>query len=459
MIKEFSGTLTISHLVSPGDRVLVALSGGPDSVALLHLFHAVSERLGLCLFAAHLDHGIRPESAEDAAFVTKKCASLGIPLWMERRNIPEIARMHRQGLEEAGREQRMDFLLGIAQRQRCNVIALGHHRADQAETFLHRLMRGSGLSGLAAMRLRRGPFIRPLLSFSREQILDFLNEKQLDFLEDASNRERHYTRNRIRLDLLPLMREFNPRVEEGIAALCSKIGLEEEYWEEEVTKALDNLRFSESQSEAWLSRSRLLALHPALRARVLRRALGDIRGQLAGICALHLDSVDELLLSGPSQGEVHLPGAWVARRYDRLWLRSTPPDPLEPWSFSIEGPGEWALVDGRLIRVVILEHPLGENENSVEFDYDRISFPLTIRTFSPGDRFNPQGGAGSGKLKKFFIDAKIDRETRQTVPLVVGEEIMWVVGIRRCAGKHANAVSRRVLRMEVLSGRAPERCR
>jgi tRNA(Ile)-lysidine synthase len=459
MFQAFHDSLVKSGLLKSGDRVLVALSGGPDSVALLHLLHAASDCLGIELRAAHLDHALRKESFEDARFVADLCSSLNIPLVVERCDIAAMARRKRQGLEEAGREQRREFLSRVAHRQGCSFIALGHHRGDQAETVLHRLLRGTGLSGLAAMRLRSGPFIRPLLPFSRDQILDFLVQRQLDYREDSSNRERCFTRNRIRLDLMPLLKKFNPRVEERLTTLSRQIALEEDYWQNEVKKALDRVRCGKrppgatedpDNSEIWLDRAALLALHPALQIRVLRHALAEVRGGLAGLSAAHLEAVDQLVRTGPSQGELHLPESWVARRYERLWVRSTPPPEPIATQLTVDGPGEHVLGDGRRLRFLLLESPRGESSQAVEFAVEQVFFPLIVRTFRPGDRFRPDGGGGSGKLKKFFIDWKVDREIRQTVPLVVGREVLWVVGMRRCAGFQAFTTPAGVLRIEIL---------
>ncbi|MEZ4598652.1 MAG: tRNA lysidine(34) synthetase TilS [Syntrophotaleaceae bacterium] len=461
MFQAFHEFLVKQQLLVPGDRVLVALSGGPDSVALLHLLQASAARLGAELRAAHLDHGLRPESIEDARFVADLCLLRSIPLDSERCNVAAVARRNRQGLEEAGRDQRREFLMRVAGREVCSVIALGHHRGDQVETFLHRLLRGTGLSGLAAMRPRSGPFIRPLLPFSRGEILDFLMHQKLDFREDASNRDRCFTRNRIRLDLLPLLQEFNPRVEERLAGLSRRIALEEEFWQEEVEKALQGIRIddkfhslqdgpSQEGAEIRLDRSGLLELHPALRARVLRHTLGIVRGELAGLSAVHLESLEELVRSGPSQGELHLPGAWVARRYEIIRLRCTPPSVFHQEELTIEGPGDWLLTDGRRLRVRMLKAPLGESALAVEFAAEMVSFPLSVRSLRPGDRFRPDNGEGSTKIKKFFIDQKVDRESRTTIPLVIEREILWIGGLRRCAGREVSANSEAVLRIEIL---------
>jgi tRNA(Ile)-lysidine synthase len=435
------------HLVTPGDRVLVALSGGADSVALLHLLHGLAPAFSFSLHAAHLDHGMRPESPRDADFVGKLCAELEISLTVERIDIPALAEGRRMGLEETGREARRDFLRRTAAEQGCRVIALGHHRGDQVETFLHRLIRGTALPGLAVMRPKSGPFIRPLLPFSREQILKYLAGRGLTHIEDASNRDLAFTRNRIRHELIPLLQTFNPRVEEHLARLSGRIALEEDYRQGEEDRLLSALG-RPGIEEVRLDRAGLAALHPALRARVIRRALERVRGDLRGISAVHIEDVGKMVTGGRSQAEIHLPGAWAACRYESLWLRQAPPPTPEPFAFTISGPGEYSLPDGRRLLVELVEEPQGETPAAVEFDASAVDFPLAVRSFRPGDRFRPAGMKGRKKLKDFFIDARIEKESRRRLPLVEAGEILWVAGVRRCSGRRP-AHGKTVLRLAI----------
>ncbi len=419
------------HRLPQGVGVLIALSGGGDSVALLHLLRQIAPRCCLQLRAAHLDHGIRAESARDADFVRQLCGELQVPLTVERLDVPQLARQRGQGLEEAGRELRREFLQRTARQQDCALIALGHHRGDQAETLLMRLVRGSGLTGLAAMRPRNGPFIRPLLTFSRRQIEEYLAAEDHDFVQDASNHDLYYMRNRIRHRVLPELGRLNPKLEESLAALSDRIALEEGFWQQETERALTTLR-TVRDGELWLDRPALLALHPALRARVLRQALQELRGNLRGLGAVHIELLEKLLQGATPQAEAHLPAAWVARRYERLWLRAAPPQPATPFSVEITEPGEVSLPDGRSLQFSIEAAPRGETPLAVEFPAGEVTFPLTVRSFRPGDRFHPQGAPGSRKLKEYFIDAKIEREVRYRVPLVEGRQVLWLAGIARC---------------------------
>ena len=439
--------LVESHLVSPGDRVLAAVSGGADSVALLHLLAELAPVFPFSLYCAHLDHGMREESPRDADFVRRLCAELEIPLIVERAEIPLLAEERRMGLEETAREARRDFLRRTAAEQGCGVIALGHHRDDQVETFLHRLLRGTSLPGLAGMRPKSGPFIRPLLSFSRERIREYLGRKRISHIEDPSNRDPAFTRNRIRHELIPRLPAFNPRVEEHLFRLGGRIALEEDYWRGEEARSLAALRLP-AEGEVRLDRPGLAALHPALRARVIRRALEEARGDLRGIAAVHIEDVEEMVTGGRSQAEIHLPGAWAACRYEDLWLRQAPPPVPEPFEFAVSGPGDYPLPDGRRLRVELAEEPRGEAPASVEFDAAAVPFPLVVRSFRPGDRFRPAGMEGSKKLKDFFIDARIDKEIRRGLPLVTAGEILWVAGMRRCAG-YRPGQGNRVLRLGI----------
>ncbi len=280
------------------------------------------------------------------------------------------------------------------------------------------------------MRPEEGPFIRPLLEVSRRQILAYLESHRLSWLQDPSNSDPAFTRNRLRHDLLPRLQAFNPRIEEHLARLGRRLALEEDFWQVETEKAFAPLARFDGEG-LYLDRPLLLDLHPAMRARVLRRALRQVRGDLRSLAAVHLESLEALLQGERPQADCHLPGAWVGRRYDRLWVRPAPPSEPADSLLSVAGPGIFPLPGGEL-RVTVEPAALGEGPLAVEFDFAGITFPLIVRRPRPGDRFRPAGLGGRKKLKDFFIDAKLDRESRRQVLVVEGEEILWLIGIRRC---------------------------
>jgi len=438
-------------LVSPGGRVLVALSGGADSVALFHVLREISPSFPFSLAAAHLDHGIRPHSGKDAEFVRLLCEKYGIPLTLGYVDVPALARREKIGIEDAGRRARREFLEKTADEEGCSVVALAHHRNDQAETFLHRLMRGSALTGLASMRVRYGIFIRPFLFFGKDRILRYLEERKLSWVEDESNADVLFTRNRIRHELLPILRQFNPKIEEHLCCTASRIAVEENFWEEEIDRHVASLALL-SEREAKLDRKGIYSLHQALRLRFYRRILQKVRGGLEGLSSRHIEAVDGLVTGSRPQGELHLPGVVVFRRYDTLHVSCKPPSVSDDFEIRIDGSGDYPLPEGGVLRVSIEEVCRGEGRLAVEFDASVVPFPLAARSFRTGDRFCPYGMQGTKKVKDLFIDAKIDRESRCRIPIVVAGEILWIAGLRRCAGFTPPVRGGSVLRIEFLDG-------
>jgi len=421
--------------IKPGEIVLAAVSGGVDSVVLLDLLYSVREQYGFQLQVAHLDHRIRPQSGDDACFVQQRCAELGIPCQVEVADVPQLAAQRKLSLETAAREARREFLQRVAEQLGARLIVLGHQRGDQAETFLQRLLRGSGTAGLGGMRPLQGIWWRPLLDCSREQILGYARQHGLTWVEDASNADPDYLRNRLRHQLLPELHGYNPQIEPRLAELCRQLADETDYWQEKISGILPELIVSESDGLR-LSRPGLLGLHPALRARLEREALRRVRGDLQRIESIHLKAIDDLLSAGRSQAQLDLPGCWAARRYDILWLRSAAPEILPGYDLALSVPGELELPCGRVLLAALQEEQLGESARVAEFSWSELPGELRVRSWRPGDRFAPAGMAGHQHLKAYFSNQKVELEERARTPLLTcGDEILWVIGRRR--SRHA----------------------
>ena len=431
LVNNFLQGLQTDGLIRPQERVLIALSGGSDSVALLHLLRAVAPALSLTLVAAHLDHAIRPQSGDDVNFVRSLCAQLQIPFVCERVDVPALAAQKKVGLEEAGRLARQIFLLKEAERLGCTTIALGHHRGDQAETLLLHLGRGCGLHGLAAMRRRRGLFVRPLLPFSKAELLAYLAEIEAKFVIDASNDELNFTRNRIRHQILPLFAALNPRIEVTLGDLATVAAQEDDYWQLEMER-LDALLVKREGDSVRLRVADLLHLHPAQRYRLLHQILIPFaQREKKEVGLRHVAALDHLLASVVPQREVHLPGVRAIRRYDQLFLRLQPLPPVNPWSLEITGPGRYLLPSGGELWIEA-GVTSGEGGNDVvEFDAAAFSFPLTVRTVKAGDRLHLAGMSGHKRLKELMMEQKIPLEQRRRLCVLTKEEILWVVGVRR----------------------------
>ncbi len=432
------------------ERIVVAVSGGVDSVVLLHLLQSLAESLELVLQVAHLDHQIRPESAKDATFVRDLCAQWEIPCHVEGCDVAALAEHNKISLEMAGRQARREFLQRIARDIGADLIALAHHRDDQIETFLQRLLRGSGISGLSGMAVVQGGWWRPLLGKDRQQILQYAEKHQLDWVEDESNQNVVFLRNRLRQEIIPQLREVNPDLTAGLGRLIRQIQQEEDYWAAEIEQRFPTFVIS-SADGLRLARKALVSAHPALRMRVLREALRRVRGDLQRIEAVHLQAIDELLCGSRSQAQCDLPRCWVARRYDSLWIRRDSPVKPEPYDLIVPLNGEVTLPDGRIVRTCAQVENEGESETVVEFALSALTQPLRVRSWHPGDQFEPLAMVGHKRLKRFFSDNRIELEARLTTPLLVsGETILWVVGLRRSRHAIANCGAGPVLRVEWL---------
>ena len=461
LLKKVQNTLLAHSMLQSGDRVLVAVSGGPDSVALCHILHQLRQAYGVELVAVHVHHGLRGREADqDAAFVQNLARQLGLPIVMQRVNVHTWQKEHGGSLQMAARELRYQCLHQIMADEGASKLALGHNADDQAEEILLRIFRGAGQRGLTGMppRTRKG-VIRPLLECHRHEITSYLENRNLAFRQDESNLKPWCQRNLLRLELLPrLMEDFNSNLSATLLRTSNIFREEEGFWDSLLCEWLDRHSVVGEDGGLRLPIGPLLETHPAMQKRLLRRAVEKVKGNLRGFGFHHTEILLQLCRSAAASSRIDLPGKVKAEKnYSWLTIRlhhHTPQD----FYYKIVGPGSYPFP--RLNHRMIVEYaaavPTPEFSSHPKeslVDLDKVSFPLVLRSGRTGDRFRPLGLGGGKKLKKFFIDAKIPKNQRRNVPILCSQKhIIWVVGFRLDDRVKITANTRRLLRLRYMEG-------
>jgi tRNA(Ile)-lysidine synthase len=423
-----AAALTRSGGLSAGHTVVAALSGGADSVALLDALARLAPERGWRVVAAHLDHGLRPDSAADAAFCRRLCRQLGVPLRAGRADVRARARREGGGLEEAARLERYAFLRRVKEAEGAAAIAVAHTLDDQAETFLLRLMRGSGRAGLACMRPRAGDLLRPLLGVSRSEVVAHLHERGLAWREDPTNTDTALLRNRVRAELLPYLEQrFNPAVRDALARSARVLADEADVLEGLAAELRARATRSTADGVA-LSRSVLCEAPPALARLALRQALAEAGG-LRGVTAVHLERLMHLILSpAPSGRRLPLPGGREAVfHFDevRLGVRGAEV-PHRAFALELPVPGRVNLPGGRSLEARAARGPAGTRAGGETVVRAPIG-TLVVRTRRPGDRVRL--GRREMSLKRYLMDLRVPAAERAGLPLVAaGQRVVWVAG-------------------------------
>ena len=438
--------------IARGKLLVVAVSGGPDSLALLHALHSLSGELGLRLHGAHLDHALRGAASDaDARFVEGEFRRLSIPYTCDRADVSGYRRAHKLSLEEAAREVRYDFLARVAARQHADAVALGHTADDQAETVLMRLLRGSGLAGLGGMRTLSSrshtageiALVRPMLAAPRADTVAYCRELGLSPRQDASNASTAMLRNRVRLELIPQLESYNPAVRRALLRLARSSARDMAYIEEQVDAALPAV-LSRTPDGVTLDRAAFAQLHPSIQAHLVRRAYAMARGESRDLEQYHVDETARLM-GGSAGKSLALPGGVrFAVGYERASLTLGAPDacPLPPLEgrhrLAIPGQtlaGGWRVIVAFVGRDGAGETPRHDDSSGPPYtallDAAGIGEDAWLRTREPGERFQPLGMSHTKKLQDFMVDAKIPREWRDRVPLLVTPSgVAWVAGHR-----------------------------
>ncbi|GFZ34187.1 tRNA(Ile)-lysidine synthase [Clostridium zeae] len=432
------------HMIKKGDKVLVALSGGPDSVCLLHVLYMMRHELGISLGAAHINHLLRgDDSFEDESYVEKMCDNLGIPCFIKRVDVEIMAKDKSISSEMAGREARYGFFSEVIKEKGFNKVAIAHNANDQAETILMRVMRGTGIDGLVGIKpVRDEIYIRPILCVTREEIEDYCESNNLNPRIDRTNLESIYSRNKVRLEMIPFIKNnFNKDIVESLNRLASLANIDSEY----IDKSSEDMyfKFCKEKVGTIIINKEAFYIHEALLTRLIRKSIFYVSGATYNFEMKHIYDII-LLQKGKTGKNINLPNNIVAENsYGDIIISIRKFEEYKSIEFIVskqeidEKKVENLRLNGLMYDVVL---QVKQNDTKIDlnssdlikyFDYDKIKQKIIIRNRKNGDKIKPLGMTGTKKIKDIFIDNKVPNSLRDEIPLVCFDNnISWIVGLK-----------------------------
>lgn len=464
MLNKVKKFIDKHQLIKRGDSLILAISGGPDSMALLHIMKELRGHLGLSIAAAHLNHSLREDAGAEEEMVRKQCLNWNIPFHARTVDVRNVAREEKKSLEEAGRDCRYAFFKELRAKLAANKIATAHHQDDMAETVLLHLLRGSGSKGLRGIMPGSGHLIRPLLAVNKTEIISYLKVHTIEYATDQSNDDLSFLRNRIRHSLIPALQQgYNPRIVEALNRLGETVREDNEAMEIATRRYWEQLLIKEGSDQIIIDKKNLGQLHPAYQSRIIREALFRLQGE-SGWEHQDVLNIKNLALKPGSSKNIRLKkGVTVNAVYEELHFCLQVPNRVS-FNYAIEVPGKIYIPEIASTYVFELEdvndtgiiplrqegisfeseansaeissevkrdysspltpHALGE---IVSLDFDKLKQPLFIRSRQNGDRFYPLGIEGSKKIKDYFIDIKLPLRERNKVPILTAEDEIYAL--------------------------------
>jgi len=438
------------QMIRHQETVLVAVSGGADSLALLHVLSDLSQQFRFHLQIAHYNHGLRPNATSEADFVAQQARELNLSLVVEQMPDPALLTFNFSSMEANLRQMRYQFLNRVADQVKADKIALGHQTDDQAETILLKLLRGAGGSGLGGiLPVRDDRYIRPLLCHSRSAIESYLNYRGMIACHDESNTDLKFLRNRVRHQLIPdLKQNYNPQIQSTLNRTADLLQADEDFIQQQTRQAAEECQITPHQFD----RQKFLDHHVAIQRRILRYTYADIVGQTVDLYFAHVASMLDLLHGHRPNTELSLPHqVQFQRAYDQFSFTPVP-DPPKRFELQLQIADRTQLPAGIITSQIFdrSDEPMPNGKTEAIFDLDRIQLPLWIRTRRNGDRFYPFGMTGSKKIKDFLIDQKVAKNRRDGVPILVdnAQHILWIIGYRTSQIGQITDTTQRVLKIQ-----------
>ena len=427
-------------MIKQGETVLIAVSGGADSIALLYGLHALQTQLSCKFHVVHIDHSLRQDSTDDAEFVLKQATHLEIPFSLQTIDVSQLSKEWKLSIETTARKARYEIYETVCAKTGATKIALGHHKDDIAETVLMNLIRGTGSNGLKGIApIRDGKYIRPLATFTRKDIETYLKSIGIVPREDTTNEDKQFLRNRIRHELIPFLeQEYNPNIKNGLYRTAEILGSETEYLDTIAQEAYTECKQTvPDPASIVLDRQKFQANHIVLQRRILRHVVTETTGQLNDFSYDHCQVIIDIINGEKPNAKFTLPNQFVFKRSYQELVFERPNDEKNDYDYvyTLNIPGKTFLYNQNAeITASFVDIPsssatsIPDGVNEAMFDCSKIDFPLTVRNRRQGDRFQPFGMKGTKKIKNFFIDEKVPQDQRSRVPLLLcGNEIMWVI--------------------------------
>ncbi len=448
ILTRFKDNIISHNLIENGDSIIVGASGGPDSQFLIYLLNQIKEEYKLNIILAHLNHLHRKEAINDENLVIETGKELKLDVRVKKASMDDFARENKISSEDAGRRLRYEFFREIAKEFDQVKIAVAHNKDDQAETVLMRMIRGTGLDGLAGMDFSSDDIIRPILTFEKKEILAYLNENMISYALDQTNFSNDYTRNYIRNEIIPRMEVINPRLKDSIFSLSDLVKNDLEIIDANIKKLSKDTIKSTSNDQISLDKGLFESLSYPYQARILRYAIDDLNGSTKDFSKSNISDFINLtnLSNGKKIIKDDLEFSKSYKSYDLRKLKANSSSD-EKIYLSL---GEEKSFNGYIISAELVDKVSDKSKAIGYFDYDKLSFPIEIRTRKNGDKFKPLGFGHSKKLKDFFIDEKIDKIDRDTIPLIISEgTIIWVLSHRLAEDAKVDQNSKKIVKIEV----------
>ncbi len=429
-----------NRLLEEDSVVVVGVSGGPDSMALLHYLKEKRDKLNLTLIVAHMDHMFRgEESAEDARFVIQYCNEHAIEIEHSEKNLPLYIEETGESPQQAARKVRYQFFTNVMVKRNADCLALAHHGDDQVETMLMNMVRGTSLSGLSGIPFMRpfstGHIIRPLLNVTKEEILLYCEKKNIPYRVDPSNTDSKYTRNRFRKHVLPFLKEENRNVHEKFQFLSESVLEDEAYLEQQAEEALENVIVEKCDNQLTLSIEPFLKVAIPLQRRGIHLILNYLYPtSQENIMSNHIKDCLQLIMSDYPSGTLHLPDGLIVRRsYEKCTFTFETDETGSPYRYPIHSGETYPLPVGNLSyhRLTGMKSDK-RGKDYLVFASTQVQLPLIVRTREDGDRIRPVGVNGSRKVKDIFIDEKVPKHLRDVWPVVTDStgKILWIPGLK-----------------------------